>query len=246
MTRLLLEALFLPPASMLLMLLLGSLLKKRWPRTGTTLQVLGFVWLWLLSTPYVAALLIGSLQKIPALPAAGALPAADAIVVLSAECDPVGAEYGGPVVGPMTMQRVRYAAALQRRSGLPVLVSGGVPRAGLPPLAAMMADACKELGVPVKWREERSGDTRENAHWSAELLKAEGKKTVLLVTSAFHMPRAAACFTAEGITVVPAPTGFRSPPLEPALAFVPHWNGLRDTGLALHEWAGRVWYSMSR
>src|SRR6185436_11339472 len=97
------------------------------------------------------------------------------------------------VAGPMTMQRVRYAAALQKRTGLPLLVSGGVPRAGLPSLAAMMADAAGELGVKAKWREERSGDTRENARFSAELLKADGKKTVMLVTSAFHMPRAAAC-----------------------------------------------------
>ncbi len=246
MARQLLEALFLPPASMLLMLLLGTAIKKRWPRAGCTLQVLAVLWLWLASTPFVAAVLLRSLQQVPALPATGALPDADAIVVLGAESDAIGSEFGGAVAGPMTMQRLRYAAALQRRTGLPLLVSGGVPRAGLPPLATMMAAAAKEFGVPVKWREELSGDTRENARCSAELLKADGVKTILLVTSAWHMPRAGACFTSEGLAVVPAPTGFRSLPAEPALAFVPHWYGLRDTSLALHEWVGRAWYAIAR
>jgi uncharacterized SAM-binding protein YcdF (DUF218 family) len=242
--RRLLEALFLPPSSALALLVLGTLLRWRRPRLGRAMQVGAVLWLWALSTPVVGGLLLGSLQSYPALPNDGALPAADAIVVLSAEGDALGAEYGGPVAGVMTMQRLRYGAALQRRTGLPLLLSGGVPGSGQPALATMMADAAtKEFGVPVRWREDRSADTHENARFSAALLKQDGVRTILLVTSAWHMPRAVACFQAAGLTVVAAPTGFRSPS-PGATAWIPHWHGLRDSCLALHEWTGRLVYTV--
>lgn len=246
MLRRLLESLFLPPASALFLLLLGALLALRWRRTGRTLQVLGIVWLWAAATPFVAGVLLTSLQTFPALPADGALPPADAIVVLSAEADPVAAEYGGAVAGPLTMQRLRYGAALQRRTQLPLLVSGGSPGTGLPSLAAVMARAASaEFGVPVRWQEDRSADTRENATFSAALLARDGVHRVFLVTSAWHMPRAVAAFEAAGLAVVPAPTGFRAPPPDLVTSIVPHWYGLRDSGLALHEWIGRAWYHLA-
>ncbi len=242
--RRLLEALFLPPSSALALLVLGTLLRWRRPKLGRTLQVFAVLWLWALSTPFVGGLLLGSLQSYPALPSEGVLPQADAIVVLSAEGDPVGAEYGGPIAGAMTMQRLRYGAALQRRTGLPLLVSGGVLGSGQPALATMMADAAqKEFAVPVRWREDKSADTHENALFSAAMLKQDGVRTVLLVTSAWHMPRSVACFQAQGLTVVAAPTGFRSPSTG-ATAWIPHWHGLRDSGLALHEWVGRLVYAV--
>jgi uncharacterized SAM-binding protein YcdF (DUF218 family) len=241
MLRRVLEALFLPPTSALIGFALGTALLRRWRRTGRALQVLALVWLWAAATPFVAGALLRSLQVFPALPAAGSLPAAEAIVVLSAESDPVGSEYGGATAGPLTMQRLRYAIALHRRTRLPLLVSGGVPGTGQPSLAAMMADAANaEFGVPVRWREERSADTRTNATESAVLLKSAGVHTILLVTSAWHMPRSVAAFEAEGLRVVAAPTGFRAPVTSVTLDLVPCWQGLRDTALALHEWVGRA------
>jgi uncharacterized SAM-binding protein YcdF (DUF218 family) len=204
-------------------------------------QVFAFAWLWLASTPCVGGSLLGCLQTSPALPPDGALPEAAAIVVLSAEADTDAAEYGSAVAGPMTMQRLRYAAALQRRTGLPLLTSGGVPATAAPPLASLMARAATaEFGVSVRWTEERSADTRENAAFSAELLKGAGVHKVLLVTTAWHMPRAAAWFRANGIEVVPAPTAFRGPAVEDWTSFVPRASGLRDTCLALHEIGGLV------
>jgi uncharacterized SAM-binding protein YcdF (DUF218 family) len=246
MVHQLLEALFLPPAAVLLMVPLGALLARRWKRLGRTLCVLALLWLWALSTPFVANLLLRSLQTFPALPPTGALPEADAIVVLSAEADPVGAEFGGPVAGPMTMQRLRYAAALQKRTGLPLLVSGGVAGRELPSLASVMAKAATtEFGVPVRWQEDRSADTRENALFSAAILKAAGMQRVMLVTSAWHMPRAAAAFEAAGLRVIAAPTGFAPPIAEDVVKFTPHWRALRDADLALHEWVGRLVYAIT-
>jgi uncharacterized SAM-binding protein YcdF (DUF218 family) len=143
----------------------------------------------------------------------------------------------------MTLQRLRYGAFLQRRTGLPMLTSGGAPGTDSPSLAALMAAAARqEFGVPVQWVEERSADTWENAVFSAELLKAQGVKRVLLVTSAWHLPRAAASFRAQGLEVIAAPTGFRGPVVESWFAFVPQVTGLRDSNLALHELGGRLAY----
>lgn len=247
MVRRLLEGLLLPPASSLILFLAGALVARRRRRPGRWLQVVAVLWLWACSTPIVGGALLGALQTHAALPASGALPPADAIVVLSAEADPFGAEYGGPVAGPTTMQRLRYAAVLQRRTGLPLLVSGGPPRAGSPSLAATMAAAAStEFMVPVRWREERSADTGENAEFSAAMLRADGVRTIFLVTSAWHMPRSVAAFAAAGLQVVAAPTAFHAPAQDGVMNFVPHWHGLRHTALALHEWVGRIVYSLAR
>ena len=245
MLRRLFETLVLPPASVLVLFLIGTALRRRRPRLGRSLQALALAWLWLASTPCVGGLLLHSLQAHPPLPAHAPVPPADAIVVLSAGADRTGAEYGHPVIGPTTLRRLRYAVHLQRRSGLPLLVSGGLAARNTPSLAAMMRDTAEqELGASVTFVEGRSADTRENARFSAELLRLAGLRRILLVTSAWHMPRAVDCFAREGIEVVAAPTAFRGEVFASWTSFVPHWNGLRDTCLALHEWGGRIVYAL--
>ncbi|HLQ37278.1 MAG TPA: ElyC/SanA/YdcF family protein, partial [Planctomycetota bacterium] len=129
----LLEIVLLPPAAFLWLLLLGTALRRRWPRFGRALQ------------PY------------PPLPATGTLPAADAIVVLSAEGERDAREYGGPSVGSMTLQRIRYAAFLHHRTHLPILTSGGRPGSEREPLATSMARVLEqEFGAEVRWQEDRS------------------------------------------------------------------------------------------
>jgi len=246
MLRQLIEVLVLPPMSALLMFLLGTAL-LRWKRKlGRVLQVLSLVWLWLASTPCVGGLLLCSLQSYPPLPTDEPLPEAQAIVVLASGADRIGAEYGHPVIGPTTMRRLRYGAFLQRRTRLPLLVSGGLPARNVPTLAAMMKQAAEqELGVPVRWEEGRSANTFGNARHSARILEEAGVERILLVTSAWHMPRSVASFRHFGLDVVAAPTGFRGGVFASWRSFVPHWNGLRDTCLAMHEWGGRLVYAIA-
>jgi uncharacterized SAM-binding protein YcdF (DUF218 family) len=243
----LLEILVLPPAGPLLLLGLGSLLRRWLPRLGRGLQAAGLLLLVVLALPVTGGLLLASLQQYPALPATGPLPAAQAIVVLSADADRYAYEYAGPVAGPMTMQRLRYAATLQRRSGLPVLVSGGLGRGDTDSLASMMATAAKEeFGIPIRWQESESTTTWENAAHSARLLQRDGIRRVYLVTSAWHMPRAVQSFIAHGLEVVAAPTAFRAPAIEGWMAFLPSWSGMKDTSFAMHEWSGRLLYGFRR
>ncbi|MAD32490.1 MAG: hypothetical protein CMJ88_01860 [Planctomycetes bacterium] len=246
MLRQLLEVLVLPPVSAFVALLLGSALRWWKPKLGRSLQVLGVAWIWVAATPCIGGLLLRSLQKYPALSITEPPPAAEAIVVLAAGVDRVGAEYGGPVIGNITMQRLRYAAHLHRRTKVPILVCGGVPASGAPSLAAMMqAAAEQELGVPVRWLEEESATTFENLQFGARILDQEGISRVLLVTSAWHMPRSIQAAAAFGLEAVAAPTGFRTGVFASWRSFIPHWTGLRDTCLALHEWGGRLVYALA-
>lgn len=246
MLRQLLEVLVLPPVSAIVALLLGSALRWWKPRLGRWLQVLGVAWIWAASTPCVGGLMLRSLQQYPALSTTEPPPAADAIVVLAAGVDRVGAEYGGPVIGNITMQRLRYAAHLHRRTQIPILVCGGVPATGAPSLAAMMQAAAEhELGVPVRWLEEESATTSENLQFGAQILARDEISRVLLVTSAWHMPRSVGAAAKFGLDAVPAPTGFRTGVFASWRSFVPHWSGLRDTCLALHEWGGRLVYAIA-
>jgi len=243
MLRQLIEALLLPPLNCLVLVALGVLTMRRKPRFGRALLSTGLILLWAFSTPIVATALLRSLQTEAAIKP-GAVPAsAEAIVVLSADMDREAPEYGGPTPGALGLQRLRYAASLNRATGKPVLVSGGVPAEGHRQHAEMMKEVLeRDFGVRVRWTEGASANTYENARRSAEMLEQAGVRRVLLVTHAWHMPRAVRSFEAFGIQVFPAPTGFRSAPTDWLGALVPRWTAMRDSGLALHEMIGMVWY----
>jgi uncharacterized SAM-binding protein YcdF (DUF218 family) len=109
-----------------------------------------------------------------------------------------------------------------------------------------MAILLQDLGVPqhAMLLEEASRNTRENAAFSATLLKARGIRHILLVTSALHMPRALPLFAAQGLQADPAPTDFEahlSPP--GVLAWLPDASALDGSGRAIKElvgkWVGR-------
>ena len=241
------EAACTPPGLCLLLLLAALLLRARRPRASLLLALLGGLVLWLASTPAVAGAFLRTLQTLPPLASEGPLPDAQAIVVLSAEGDRGAPEYGGPTAGPLTVVRIRYAAQLHRRSKLPVLTSGGRPGTGIEPLADSMAIALQdEFTVPVRWRENRSADTWENAKFSAELLQKDGVRRVLLVTHGWHLPRAVAAFAAHGIEAIGAGTAWRSEAIVDWTSFLPASSALRDTTFALHEWIGRLAYSVRR
>jgi uncharacterized SAM-binding protein YcdF (DUF218 family) len=205
----LLTALALPPAGPLLIAALGLLLIRRWPRFGKTLAWSGLALLWLLATPAVTKPMLAAIEDIPPLDPARAT-SAQASVVLGGGSYLAAPEYGGDTVSRWSLERIRYAARLQRQTGLPILVTGGAPLGGMPEGRSMQAVLEKEFGVKVRWVEDASADTRENARLSAPLLRDAGVKRVLLVTHAWHMRRALGEFAAAGLNAVPAPTGYEA------------------------------------
>lgn len=241
------KALVMPPLSLFLLAMIGLLVRRRRPRLGGSLVGLAVSLLVLASLPWVGDALLVSLQQHPPLQTDGLSEEADAIVVLSAEIDRAGFEYGGATVGPLTLQRMRYAAHLSRATGLPILVSGGVLEPGDPPLGSLMQEVLAgEFGVTVRWVEGQSRTTRENARLSASILSADGVGTVLLVSHAWHLPRAVPEFEQTGLRVIAAPTGFRPWPEADLSSFVPSMTALVRSSWWFHEQVGRLYYGMTR
>ncbi len=244
----LLSLLLIPPLSLFLLIGLGALLRRRWPRTGGAIGAFGIAALLVLSTNAGALLLVAPLENLTSPLADAQHSGAQAIVVLAAGSNRHAAEYGGAdIPDEIALVRLRYAARLQHATGLPLLVSGGnADRAtGTPPKALGMALALREdFRTPVTWTEDRSADTAQNASYSAAILKAAGVRRVLLVTHAMHMPRAAQAFRAAGLEVVAAPTMFYSRGALAPLMFVPSWSGLFRSYYATHEWLGLAWYRL--
>ena len=241
-----LKSLVLPPASLLCVLALGLILAAAGcRRLGWTILFLGTMLFYALCTPYVAHRLHAPLETIPALSDEAARASnAQAIVVLSGGFLAQAQEYGEDVIDHVTLQRVRYAAHLQRITGLPVLTSGGRLDRAKMSLAEMMKHALEtDFGVPVMWIEDRSADTYENARNSAAILKSADISRVLLVTHAAHMARSVSVFTAAGLTVVPAPTAFL-PPLRMTVGdFTPSLSAFADSFYGIYELIGARWYA---
>jgi len=191
-------------------------------------------------------MLLASLQWFPPVPPGQVSHSdADAIVILSADSDLQAAEYGGPIVGPLTLERLEYGVWLARRVQLPILLSGGRLREGEVPLAQTMQESLlRDFSLQARWTEAQSRTTHENAILSASVLKAAGVNTVYLVTHAWHMPRAKAAFEAAGIMVIPAPTRFVTEPVWELEEFLPTFGSLQNSYFAFHEWIGLVWYSL--
>ena len=231
-----------PPVNLVWLAVLGWLWRRR--RAGQVLAAASLAGLLALATPLVADALLASLEwGVPR--SEGAAGDAQAIVVLGAELS-VGVTPAGSVSvapGPLTLQRLRAAAALARRTGLPLLVSGGIVHDGAPPVAAVMAQSlAADFAVPARWIEPRSADTWENARDSAALLSAAGIHTALLVTHAWHVRRAMIAFAAAGLRVTPAPGQWDRFPQPSLGGMVPRAASWMTSYYALHEWIGCLWY----
>ncbi len=237
--------LVLPPAGPLLLAILGLVLLRRSPRLGKTLAWVGALALWLLSTPVVTKSMLATLEDVPAIDPAQA-KGAQAIVVLGGGSYWAAPEYGGDTVSRWSLERIRYAARLHRDTGLPLLVTGGAPLGGVPEGRSMRNALERDFGVKVRWVEDRSANTRENALLSAALLKDAGVKRVLLVTHAWHMRRTQEAFVNAGLEAVAAPTGYETTGPLTALDYLPRPGGLWAGHVALNEWLGRLVQKLSR
>jgi len=148
--------------------------------------------------------------------------------------------------------RILYAARLYRAGkARRILVTGGnvfKQAEGIGVESDYIAGLLAEWGVPRSaiLIENESRNTRENALKSRGILAQHGVKSALLVTSAFHMPRAAATFKAAGIEAVPLPTDFtfveyNQPVL---LDWLPSAYALAGTTRAVREHLGILVYGL--
>ena len=242
--QLALKTVLLPPMSFVFLAVAGMIAARRRPRLGWIVTGLALAGIWLLATPWVARSLLSTLEPPPFSPASGS-GGAGAIVVLGAGMNYDAPEYGGDTPNRWALERARYAARLQRATGLPILVAGGLGHLGsVPEAAALKALLEDEFRVPVRWSEGDSANTLENAKNAAAILRAAGVQRVLLVTHAAHMKRARLAFEGVGLEVVPAATGYVS--REPVwwLEWIPQTSALTESRAFFHETVGLAWYRL--
>jgi uncharacterized SAM-binding protein YcdF (DUF218 family) len=236
----------LPPGSLLLLLLLGLLLWRR--PLGRLLVLAATLALYLLSMPLTTAWLAAGLETDP--PADSATleaRGAQAILVLLAGRNHKAPELGGrDGLSPLSLQRLQYGVSLHRETGLPLAVSGGsvLPheREALAVIAQRGLE--RDYGIQPLVVEGHSRNTRENLQFSRPLLAAAGIHKVVLVTHAWHLPRALLSAEQAGLAVIPAGTGFLSDGDDRTSwgDWMPSASALAVNRHLLHEHLGLLWY----
>lgn len=238
------KTLILPPAILIILLIVGLCC---WKKRSLSFLIIVFatVIFYLLSLSPVALTLAKYLQYYPALnDDTIARSHAQAIVVLS------GGRYAAPeydrdVANEGELMRLEYAAYLYRKTHLPILVSGGYCGSKRSSEAQVMADVLqREFQVPVKWIENQSEDTWQNAKYSIAILKAHGLQKAFVVTTAVHIPRSVLAFQHFGFDVVAAPTRFftlKNPKMN-WMDLIPNGEALHCSKICLYEYFGLVWY----
>jgi len=115
---------------------------------------------------------------------------------------------------------------------------------------AREADAAKDLVIRLGLPTDRviferdSRNTLENAQFSQKLLSPQAGETWLLVTSAYHMPRAMGIFRKIGWKVTPYPVDYSLPPEGSGSPWAV-WDGLNAVHWASREWFGLVYYRLA-
>ncbi len=94
--------------------------------------------------------------------------------------------------------------------------------------------------------EGRSRNTRENAVFTRPMIEPKPGERWLLITSAFHMPRAIGCFRAVGLDLEAFPVDYRTEGDASDLHPFRHmFNGMQLTDLAVKEWLGLLAYRLA-
>lgn len=240
-----LTALALPPAAPLLLALLGVFVTFARRGLGLFLVVLGIAATYAFSTNGMALVLARHLMPEVQAVQPQQLQPAQAIVVLGGGVHAQAPEYGAAQPGPHTLQRLRYGAWLARKTGKPLAFAGGVGWAALGTDTEAEGTVARrvlqeEYGLALKWMDDRSRDTGENAARMAQLLQPAGVRRIALVTDATHIPRAAAAFRAAGFEVIAAPTDFPIPEGRPELEWLPSSTGASTCRSLVREWLARI------
>lgn len=256
------------PLGLGLMLQLAGLLGRR-RRWGTWAGAGGLALLWLASLPLVSRELVWSLEEQASRLSPVTLPRADAVLVLGGGLRPALAPRRGVEVGEAG-DRLLTGITLLRRGVAPLLVvSGGrVSFAAADPSPAEADSAlrlARELGVPAGRMLRNPGpgpdgprNTVEEADALAALARQRGWRSLLLVTSATHLPRAVATFQRRlpvslGLRLIPVACDYQLPSrqllgrataVSLLLDLLPSADALASTTLVLREYAGLLAYRL--
>jgi len=238
------------PGNLLLLCLLAGVVlfllsRGRRGRVLVGLSALGFL---LLAVAPIGPAMLLALERW--MPRPAVLPdKIDGILVLGGAVEPALSLSYGETVFNSAIARVLGGVALARRHPEAKLVvvsgEGGFFPIGFSEARATLGFVVDEGIAPARiLLEEKSRSTHENAVYTKEMIRPAPGETWVLVTSAYHMPRAVASFDGAGWSVIPYPVDFKIDPRTGLSAGFSLFDGLSASSLAGKEWAGLVGYRL--
>lgn len=173
----------------------------------------------------------------------------DGIIILGGSYDHVRGYLGTISFGENTGPMVAVADLARRYPQAKVVFSGGsaVTQSYVPAEAIAAKQLFVSFGIDAGriLIEDRSRNTEENARLTALLVKPDAASQWLLVTNAFHMPRAMGAFRKAGFSVTAFPVGWRTHGWRDFFWPAPSaTENLRRVDVAMREWAGLIVYRL--
>lgn len=231
--------------------LLGLLLTLvRWRKAGARISAAGIALLLVCGfSPLGNWLLLPLSERFPAWHDDGRAP--DGIVVLGGAISPDLTAERGTAELNASAERMTAAAELARRfPNAKIVLSGGNANVFHPlsTEAEVGRVLLENLGVAADRivREDRSRNTYENAIFTRDVVKPKPGERWLLVTSAYHMPRAIGVFRAANFPVEAYPIDWRTSGWKEAeRPFLKLSAGLARLDTAAHEWVGLIGYRLA-
>ena len=238
----LITAMILPPFNILILWGLSLILAKfNFRKLSRISTALGFSLLYLLSIPYTAQVLKDSLITEDHLTLQD-YQQAQAIVLLGGGLRDSKELYAPLASTAIQLERLRYAAFLQKETHLPLLITGASPTGAIE--AKIAAEELQNFfNVPTKWIEPKALTTKENALFTKKILEKEGiRYEVLLVHhDEWHMQRAKLLFQQQGFDVLAASVGEGITPDSYGLNmmhFIPQGGAITKNMQLRKEWIG--------
>lgn len=234
----LLPAFVLPIGIVTLLILLAGWKKWRWAAWLAAAALLAS------STGVVGNALLRSLENAYPARSIASLPEADAVLVLGGILSP-GKATGLVTEWSEAVERFEAGVEIVQRGKARLVLFTGDPRGSEG--SALQREAI-ERGVP---RERTAvigavGNTADEAAQLKRYAQQHGLKRVVLVTSAWHLPRAMRLFQGAGVELTPFPVDYRALPNTglPYLDWIPNAGALGKTETALRECYGIAFYAV--
>ena len=230
--------------ALFLLVLAAVLFIIRFKRLARLLLLSAALWLGLWSLP-ITSIKVGSfLEQQYAISSIEQLPNSDAIVVLGGNTAANRLNWFEEEVDRNSVhRRLDTAEALYVAGKAPVIIVSGGANEGPVSEARGMEASLRNMGVPAEAiiREDRSQTTWENALYTKQTIKEQGINSVLVVTSALHMPRAMGVFKSLGIKAYAAqnPPQIQVPQNKPDFnPYLPNMRALAASRSIIKEYLG--------
>ena len=231
-----------PLSIILIIILIGTFFKSK------KISLLGLLILIFCSVPIISNKLIFYLEKDYSLQSVKDVTKADAIVVLSGMISTINSKEKLSYEFNDSIDRILSGIDLfkEDKASFLILTNGKMPWSVGIPEGEYLKDFSIKYGIPEDriLLTDNVQNTDQEAISVKKLLKTN-EANIILVTSAFHMPRAKKVFEAANIKVIPFAVDFKTPIKKITIIdFIPSANSLKDTSHFFREMIGRLYYNL--